>query len=127
MPMQESAKVKEKATKELEKEGMGSINGFFWFPKGTWQWRRYLVKSRCKYKEREAKNRHGNSLQGKIVLKFSLIDDIGRTNMVSARIACFFTNSWKFQRLEGCGNNTLFHMVNNHRDFGVQNDSIREE
>ena len=52
MLMQESAKVKEKATKHLEKEGMGSTNACFWFPKGTCKWRRYLVKSRRKYKAR---------------------------------------------------------------------------
>ena len=38
MPVQESAKVKEKSTKKLEKEGMGSKNYGFWFPKGTWKW-----------------------------------------------------------------------------------------
>ena len=48
MPVQESAKVKEKVTKKLGKEGMGSTSASLWFPKGTWQWRRYLVKSQCK-------------------------------------------------------------------------------
>ena len=43
--VQESAKVKEKATKQLGKEGMGSTNVGLWFPKGTWKWRRYLFKS----------------------------------------------------------------------------------
>ena len=36
--MKESANVKERVTKQLEKEGMGSTNYFFWFLKGTWKW-----------------------------------------------------------------------------------------
>ena len=42
-----------------------------------------------------AKNRHGDSVQGETGLNFPLIDDIGRNKMVSVRITCFFSNSWK--------------------------------
>ena len=52
IPMQESAKVKEKVTKKFDKEGMGSTSACFLFPKGTCQWKKYLVKIRCKYKAR---------------------------------------------------------------------------
>ena len=38
MSVQEGAKVKEKVTRQLGKEGMGSKNAGLWFPKGTWQW-----------------------------------------------------------------------------------------
>ena len=44
MLVQESAKVKEKAPKQFDKEGIGSTSACFWFPKGTWQWRKFLVK-----------------------------------------------------------------------------------
>ena len=45
MPVQERENVKEKAPNQFDKEGIGSIGACFWFPKGTWQWQRYLVKS----------------------------------------------------------------------------------
>ena len=48
MPVQESAKVKEKVPNKFDKEGIVSTSACFWFPKGTWQWRKYLVKNRRK-------------------------------------------------------------------------------
>ena len=97
MLVREGEKVKEKVTKQLGKEGMGSTNACYWFPKGTWQWRRYLVKSRHKYKAISTKNRHGESVQGETVFKFPLINDQGRNKMVSTRISCYYENSEKFQ------------------------------
>ena len=88
MPVQESAKVKEKALKKFDKEGTGSTNYCFWFPKGTWKWRRYLVKSRRKYKLRTTKNHHGDSVQGEKVFKFPLIVEQGRNKMVFAKMDC---------------------------------------
>ena len=38
MVVQEGAKVKEKVTKQIGNEGMGSKNVDLWFPKGTWKW-----------------------------------------------------------------------------------------
>ena len=73
---------------------MGSISACFLFPKGTWKSRRYLVKSRCKYKVISVKNRHDDNVQGEIVFKFPLINDQGRNKMVSARKGCCFENSW---------------------------------
>ena len=93
--VQESEKVKEKATKQLEKGGMGSTNACLWFPKGTWQWQRYLVKSQRKYKAKATKNRHGSSVQGETVFNFPLINYQGRNKMVSARITCYSANSWE--------------------------------
>ena len=81
MSVQESEKIKEKVTKQLGKEGMGSKNVGLWFPKGTWKWKRYLVKSRRKYKAGLDKNLHYDSVQGETVFKFPLIDDRGRKSL----------------------------------------------
>ena len=97
MLVQESAKVKEKVTNKFDKEGMGSKNYCFWFPKSTWQWKIYLVKSRCKYKARLVMNHHGDSVQGETVFKFPLINEQGRNNIVSSRTTCFSTNSSDLQ------------------------------
>ena len=48
MPVQEREKVKEKAKKKIDKEGIGSTSACFWFPKATWKWKKYLFKSRHK-------------------------------------------------------------------------------
>ena len=62
MPMQESAKVKEKAENKFDKEGMGSTSASFLVLKGSWQWKKYLVKSQHEYKARAVKNHHDDSV-----------------------------------------------------------------
>ena len=97
MSTQERKKLKEKAPNKFDKEGIGSRSIFLSFRKGAWQWRRYLVKIRRKYKAREAKNCHDNNVRGEIVFKFPLIDDRGGNKFVSARTTCYSANSWKLQ------------------------------
>ena len=61
MLVQESAKVKDKAPKKIHKEDIDSTSDFF-FPKGTSQWQKYLVKIRRNYKAREYKNHKENNV-----------------------------------------------------------------
>ena len=92
MSVKESEKLKEKAPKKFEKEGIGSTSAYFGFPKGTWQWRKYLVKIRRKYKAISTKNQHDNSVRGEIVFKFHLIDNGGAKKFFYARKTFFFSN-----------------------------------
>lgn len=92
VPVQEDAKVKEKRTKQLGKEGMGFTNVHFWLPKGTLQWRRNLGKSQLKYKAKAAKNFHRYKVQGEKDSKFPLIIDQGRNKMFSTKLDCCSAN-----------------------------------
>lgn len=78
IPMLKSAKVKEKVPKEFEKEGIGCTSSSWGFQNGAWKWQKHLVKSRAKYKARQAKHCHVDNVRGEKnfkLFKFPLIDE----------------------------------------------------